>query len=966
MKRWISSLTIVLALSMSAADNVGWHEVKQGETLESITKHYLGTSASWRENWKLNPDLKNPNLLRPGQRIRVILSQTLPARSAEVSKVTRKVERKPEPAPWVVANAGDQLKERHGIRTFEKSSAELLFDDRTTLTLTEDSLVFLREAKALPKKRDRSTIEIVDGQADLEKPARAARAHDIEIVVGSATAKPSAAPGERSTARLRNDNGAARLMAYRGGAALSSGGATVAVPQGMGSSAPAGGGPPTKPENLLPAPNLDPMERGSTRPRFTWQPVDGAATYTVEVCSDEHCSRLIDRATALTMSRWQPAKPLPAGETYWRATARSATALDGYPSKAQKLWVGFGIAGVLREQRFSEGSPAETHRTIVSRPLGGATLILYRDGGDGLPSGDDDTRVTSVVSGTDGVYEFGGLPAGAYWVTVDSRTLGAGWAEQTSAPMGGLCADGHGGTEVLELAGPCFGGRRAAVSDDAASLASSEHLSLVRVGEDDVQGIDFGFSFDTVTHTRDGDDDPTSPLRAIQGSVRQFLLNAAAMPGRNEMNFVPTTVPERNGENSSRWWVVHVVAPLPEVVNADTVLDGKAFSHHSGTIPVTANPTSIAEVQPGGSSIDRQFVGTDGIPLRHPEDVELEIDFTEPAGEGLVLGASATVRRLALHGAKTNLRVEAAARIEDLIVGLHADRSMAEDGAGGTGILVTGHGAAMLRRVVVAEMASNGVLVTFAARIDAEHLEVRHCGLGDPTGDGLALHSNDSRVAFSLFHQSSNDGIARADGGSGIEIRAGREDGAASASRNEVQQSTVSDNRKGITISGDATSNRITTVVFEGNQLAGVVMSAENPEFVPRRNTLSMNRFDGLAARAIDIDHRFGMTDVGDGPDAPLNDAAECAGERQSPNENIRPPRFTSVVKVEGGYLIDGLACTGDVVEIYTESDNAWQYERQIRVEAGAFNLFAVSDRVAALAIGPAGSSELVALGSQQ
>src|SRR5204862_950211 len=134
---------------------------------ESITRRYLGTSEAWRENWKLNPQLASPHRLLPGQRIRVVLARTLPARFARIDSVSRHVERKPEPDPWTDAKAGDRLAERHGLHTYRASSAELRFEDNTQLTLTEDSLIFLRSTTTTPK-RDRTEIEIIDGNADLD------------------------------------------------------------------------------------------------------------------------------------------------------------------------------------------------------------------------------------------------------------------------------------------------------------------------------------------------------------------------------------------------------------------------------------------------------------------------------------------------------------------------------------------------------------------------------------------------------------------------------------------------------------------------------------------------------------------------------------------------------------------------------------------------------------------------------
>ena len=82
------------------------------------------------------------------------------------------------------------------------------------------------------------------------------------------------------------------------------------------------------------------------------------------------------------------------------------------------------------------------------------------------------------------------------------------WAEQTYGSAGARCSNGAGGTVTLGAAGGCYGGQRGAQSDDASTLATAEHVTRVVVaGGANASGIDFGFSFNVVTTTRDGDDD---------------------------------------------------------------------------------------------------------------------------------------------------------------------------------------------------------------------------------------------------------------------------------------------------------------------------------------------------------------------------------------------------------------------------------------------------------------------------
>jgi LysM repeat protein len=324
-------LAVVLPGVRAAADDtIGWHVVKPGETLSRITVKYLGSSADWRDNWKLNPGIADPNKLTPGQRIKVILSRTLPTRSAVVNRVARRVEKKPEPEPWTTARAGDHLAERNGIRTHEASSAELKFEDNTLLTLTERSLVFLRGTKTAAPNRTTNEIEIVDGHADLDKPAAAKPANDIEIIVGTTTAKP--ASSSTTKARFRKEGTAAQVMSYRGAASVASAGASVNVGEGMGVTVPEGKKPP-KPEKLLIAPALAAIDAASPRPTVRWSAVDGASSYAAEVCRDASCAEIVAREGRLDATEWQP-PALDAGDYVVRVSARSASGLDGFPSTA--------------------------------------------------------------------------------------------------------------------------------------------------------------------------------------------------------------------------------------------------------------------------------------------------------------------------------------------------------------------------------------------------------------------------------------------------------------------------------------------------------------------------------------------------------------------------------------------------------------------------------------------------------
>lgn len=319
-----------------------WYTVRPGDSLETIAARFLGTSQRWPEIHRLNPGIANPNRIEPGLRLRMPAVQpALPA--ARVNRVSRRVETKPSPISWENAQVGDVLVERDGVRTYQKSSAEMQFMDGARVVVTEDSLVFLRKSGSTLRGVERKSIEIVEGQADLEaRSGPAPQAPEVEILIGGTRATSRPGPAGTSQARARKaEGGGAKVMVYGGAGEVEAGGARVEVAEGMGTSVEAQG-PPSPPEKLLSAPRLGDPAAGSERacadPWLSWEPVPEAASYTVEVCRDAGCAELVDRRAGQPGPPWRPAA-LPVGDLHWRVTARSRSGLDGYPSATAALRV---------------------------------------------------------------------------------------------------------------------------------------------------------------------------------------------------------------------------------------------------------------------------------------------------------------------------------------------------------------------------------------------------------------------------------------------------------------------------------------------------------------------------------------------------------------------------------------------------------------------------------------------------
>lgn len=329
-----------LALAQSIPAD-GSYLVKPGDTLGTIAAQF---GKNWKEIHALNPGITNPDRITPGTRIMVgPAPKVVAARRATIQQVVRQVEQMPFPQPWTAATVGGVLGERDGVRTFEKSSSELRFDNDARMIVSEESVVFLRETPAAPQAVNRRSIEIRAGQADFDvRPADSGQKADIEFQVGSTRGVTKPGAEGRSSARAkRAQDGGSRVMVYEGASDVEAGGKAFAVDRGMGAAVTADGKT-NGPERLLPAPSTAGPRKDQifdySNPRFDWDPVAGASSYTVEICRDADCGQLVDRQVNIKSVRWTP-RTLPLGALYWRVTAVSGSGLDGYSSQPVKFVV---------------------------------------------------------------------------------------------------------------------------------------------------------------------------------------------------------------------------------------------------------------------------------------------------------------------------------------------------------------------------------------------------------------------------------------------------------------------------------------------------------------------------------------------------------------------------------------------------------------------------------------------------
>ncbi|HCT50949.1 MAG TPA: hypothetical protein DF712_00675, partial [Balneola sp.] len=152
------------------------------------------------------------------------------------------------------------------------------------------------------------------------------------------------------------------------------------------------------------------------------------------------------------------------------------------------------------------------------------------------------------------------------------------------------------------------------------------------MASNNVSGLNFGFSFNVVTDTRDGDDDVSSN-RSVQGSLRQFITNANEISGANTMRFVPSVATNETGSGGN-WWKITLSSELPVITDPLTTLDGRSFDLNSPLAILNPNSGTIGT---GGT------VGVDGISLNTFERKELEIDLADVGNNALSINSSGAV-----------------------------------------------------------------------------------------------------------------------------------------------------------------------------------------------------------------------------------------------------------------------------------------------------------------------------------
>ena len=160
--RWLSLLALSLAIltpGMAMAEKGRIYTIKKGDTLWDLSKRFIDDPYYWPNVWSKNPEITNPHLIYPGQKIRILDGklEILPAYGEGENKPADKM----EPAPQSGSNNNELVQ-----ITMPDSGIGFILTDEQPLGLLVDSVdnrvLLIKNDLAFVKMNDPSQVTIGD------------------------------------------------------------------------------------------------------------------------------------------------------------------------------------------------------------------------------------------------------------------------------------------------------------------------------------------------------------------------------------------------------------------------------------------------------------------------------------------------------------------------------------------------------------------------------------------------------------------------------------------------------------------------------------------------------------------------------------------------------------------------------------------------------------------------------------
>ncbi len=296
--------------------------------------------------------------------------------------------RKPGALTWRDAPKQSKLVEEEKVRTLSSSLASILFPDRSSLRLDENSQAVIQSLRrdALSHRRQ-SKVQLIGGNVQaILKGNQRSRQFELGI------------PGVELESRSRNfwasrTNQKVRLANYDEGrieVAVPGRDQKVVLERNQGTVADRTTVAPAR--DLLPPPRglapAAPAIAYQGKIELSWEAVDGALAYWVHIAADSASFRkLVVSRRDITGTRWQP-RVLPVGLYYWRVSAVDDLGLPGPASTPQWFQVADDESGPYLVVEFPQPDAVTNQPEVEVRGEAERGSQLLVDG-ETVPLDDD-------------------------------------------------------------------------------------------------------------------------------------------------------------------------------------------------------------------------------------------------------------------------------------------------------------------------------------------------------------------------------------------------------------------------------------------------------------------------------------------------------------------------------------------------------------------------------------------------
>ncbi len=531
-------------------------------------------------------------------------------------------------------------------------------------------------------------------------------------------------------------------------------------------------------------------------------------------------------------------------------------------------------------------------------------------------------KVDEARTGPRGEYSFFVKDQGAYTVVVDSSTLSKNKSvipEQSWSSIGGICADGLGGYRELAQSGYCYGGKAAGISDHISdnSFDQAQHVIRIPAGKADAENLNFGFSYDVVTHPND----------TGQGSLRQFIENTNNNTGTGKMLFVPAVA-----ENSDRGWKITLQSDLPSLNRSGASINGLAWSYlDSGRKALTDKTLKMSTGAGDRGQSTEPFLAQD-----------LELAAYEPRLNQLLFmnGSNQIASHLVFNGSGSQsnslraIRTSASCRsciIEDNLIGLSALGDQRTPRAIYAAIEAEPSSNVTIRHNWITGTDQAGINFSGSGLIEQNLLLDN--GKGANTSDAISLESSNT------YDQSRTVIITKnyIDGVNAFAIDGWRfpypkqlsisDNTITGAGRAHNPQSGEGEGG-GVRLQGSNDSGKniiVTGNIFVNNRGPGVVVSNFSSSLRAKGNLITRNRFERNSGLPIDLVFDGNKYPSGDGENANTGGYDFSHGT----NLGIDRPIISNIIRDAKNQklIIEGFAMPGVTLEFYRNAE--YYYDRK-------------------------------------